>query len=79
MTVRQIITEVLNEGIEGSLKPNDYAKGKIETALKELRQMVGEMKKKYEYLPTDPRYCLPDDEDTEIFNSALDSVMEKMR
>ena len=80
MMVRQIITEVLNEGIEGSLKPNDYAKGKIETALLQLRQMVGELKIAE---PQDRYYTSRIDQEAHYenlrWNEALDCVMEKMR
>lgn len=47
MELRKILIEVLNEGIEGCLEPNEYALGKIEVALTQIkawaREMVGEM------------------------------------
>lgn len=39
-TLVEILTEVLNEGIEGSLKPNAYALGKIAKAKADILELV---------------------------------------
>jgi hypothetical protein len=38
--IENILTEVLNEGIEGSLIPNEYAKGKIAVALSQILKLL---------------------------------------
>ena len=38
--LEKILTEVLNEGIEGSLIPNEYAKGKIAVALSQILKLL---------------------------------------
>lgn len=40
MTAREILIELGNIGIKGTLKPSDYYNGKVDQALADLRELV---------------------------------------